>query len=189
MGSHEINSLSYMELKQKSEIYSPVDLANKLAFEEALNLARNMLINEEWDESLQTYAVSLLEEIRKAYPEKWNLNWRYDAFLGYAYDIILKYDERYAFYKSAFDKAYPQPPELLVALAGCYWTPGNPPITEEDAISLIKQAIQSKLYVEGVELLQGLYKSIGNIHEQQHWGKILENIKDTGPHLPPLDQF
>lgn len=184
-----MNSLSYMKLKQKSENYSPSDLVIELGFGEALKLAHSMLINDTWDESLQEYATSLLEEIRRKYPEKWNSNWRYDAFLGYAYDIILKYDERYAFYKSAFDKVYPHPPELLVALAGCCWAPGKPPISEEEAISLVKQAIQSTPYVEGVELLKGLYKSTGNVQELQYWEKVLENIKDTGPHLPSLDQI
>ncbi len=184
-----MNPLTYMELKQKSDNYAPLDLAIELGFGEALNLARQMLINEEWDESLQQYATNLLEEVKKKYPEKWNSNWKYDAFLGYAYDIVLKYDERYASYKSAFDKVYPHPPQLLVALAGCCWAPGKPPITEEDAISLVKQAVQTTPYVEGVELLRGLYKSIGNLKEQQRWEKVLENIKDTGPHLPSLDQI
>jgi len=85
-----MNPLTYMELKQKSDNYAPLDLAIELGFEEALNLARHMLINEEWDESLQQYATNLLEEVKKKYPEKWNSNGKYDAFLGYAYDIVLK---------------------------------------------------------------------------------------------------
>ncbi len=184
-----MNSLPYLELKQKSKNYAPSDLAIELGFVEALNLAHQMLINEEWDESLQEYATNLLEEIRKKYPEKWNSNWKYDAFLGYAYHIILKYDERYLFYKSAFDKVYPPPPQLLVALAGCCWAPGKPPITEKEAISLVKQAIQIAPYIEAIELLRGLYKSIDNVEEQQHWEKVLENIKNIGPHLPSLDQI
>lgn len=181
-----MNSLTYTELKQKSENYAPLDLVSELGFEKTLNVARQMLTSEEWDESLQEYATKLLEEIRKKYPEKWNLNWKYDAFLGYAYDIVLKYDERYTSYKRALDKVHPPPPQLLVALAGCCWGPGKPPITEEEAISLVKQAIVSVNYVEAIELLRGLYKSIGNVKEQKHWDKVLENIKDRGTHLPSL---
>lgn len=123
------------------------------------------------------------------YPKEWNANWKYDALLGYAYHIILKYDERYAAYKRAFDKIEPPPPELLVAMARCCIAPGKPPITEEEAISLVKQAIATAPYVEAVELLRGLYKSIGNIKEQRYWEKVLENIKEASPHLPPLDQI
>jgi hypothetical protein len=181
--------LTYSELKQKSISYKPSDLVDELGFEDTLNMARHMLNNKKWDESLQEYATNLLEELRKKYFEKWNSNWKYDAFLGYAYDIILKYDERYASYKRAFDKTSLPPPELLVAIAGCCWAPGQPSITEEEAISFVKQAIETTPYVEGVELLRGLYKSIGNVKEQQYWEKVLEEIKDNGPHLPPLDRI
>ncbi len=184
-----MNDEKYLKLKQKSSNYSPSTLINSLEFNEALLIACDMLNNEEWDEPLQEYAANILEELRKKYPEKWNANWKYDAFLGYAYHVTLKYEERYAAYKRAFNKISPPPPQLLVAIARCCIAPGKPPITEEDAIALVKQAIQTKPYVEAVELLKGLYKSIGNGKEQQYWGKILENIKDTGPHLPPLDQF
>lgn len=176
----------YFKLKQKSALYSPSSLVSLLSFNEILHLACEMLNNEKWDESLQEYATNVLEELRKKFPEKWNANWKYDALLGYAYHIILKYDERYAAYKRAFDKVSPTPPQLLVGIARCCSAPGKPPITEEEAISLVKQAIQSTRYIEAVGLLRGLYKSIGNIKEQQYWESVLEDIKDTGPHLPSL---
>jgi dephospho-CoA kinase len=37
-----------------------------------------------------------------------------------------------------------------------------------------------------VELLRGLYKSTGNIKEQKYWETILEDIKETGSHLPEI---
>jgi hypothetical protein len=157
-----------------------------LGFEKSLNLARYMVMNEEWDESLQKYAAIFLEKIKEKYPEIWDSSWKYDALLGYTYDIILNYDKRYAAYKRAFDKISLPPPQLLVALAGCCWTPGKPPITEEDAIKLVKESIKATPYIEAIGLLRGLYKSTGNIKEQQYWDKVLENIKDTGPHLPSL---
>ncbi len=184
-----MSKLNYTELKQKSIDYCPLDLINRLGFEKAVTIARYMLVNEEWDGSLQEYAINILEELRQKYPEEWDTNWKYDALLGYAYHIILKYDERYAAYKRAFNKIHPPPPQLLVAMARCSITPGSPPITEEEAISFVQQAIRNTPYIEAIELLRGLYKSTGNIKEQQHWEKILENIKETGPHLPPLDQF
>lgn len=176
-------------LKQYSYSYSPSGLIDSLGFNKALRMACNMLNDEEWDDSLQEYATNVLEKLREMYPKEWNANWKYDALLGYAYHIILKYDERYAAYKRAFDKIEPSPPELLVAMARCCIAPGKPPITEEEAISLVKQAIATAPYVEAVELLRGLYKSIGNIKEQRYWEKVLENIKETSPHLPPLDQI
>lgn len=184
-----MNPLTYEELKQTSISHTPSNLLNEIKFEKTLEIARRMLINEEWDETLQEYSINLLEELKKKYCEKWNSNWKYDAFLGYAYDIVLNYDERYASYKRAFEKVSPPPPELLVAIAGCCWAPGKPPITEEDSISLVKQAIKTTPYIEGVELLIGLYKSAGKVKEQQYWEKTLEKIKNNGPHLPSLDQI
>ena len=184
-----MNSFNYLELIQQSEKFTPLELAKNLGFKESLRCAQKMLVNEEWDESLQEYATKLLEEVQKIYSADWSSNWKYDAFLGYAYDIVLKYDERYASYKKAFDKATPAPPELLVALASCCWAPGKPNITEEDAILLVKQAITPVKYIEAIELLKGLYKSIGNTEEERYWEKVLEDIKSTGPHLRPLDQI
>jgi len=184
-----MNDEKYLTLKQKSNSCSPSILIDSLGFNEALLIACDMLNNEEWDESLQAYATNILEELRKKYPEEWDANWKYDALLGYAYHIILKYDERYAAYKRAFSKIKPTPPQLLVAIARCCIAPGKPPITEEEAISLVKQAIVSVKYIEAIELLRGLYKSTGNVKEQHYWEEVLENIKDTGSHLPPLYQI
>lgn len=184
-----ISSTKYLNLKEKSKNYSPSVLVDKLGFNNSLSTAYDMLCNEEWDESLQEYATEILEELRKKYPLEWNISWKYDAFLGYAYHITLKYDERYEAYNRAFNKIQPPPPQLLIAMARCCIAPGKPPLTEEEAILLIKEAIKDTLYVEGIELLRGLYKSMGNTKEQQRWERVLENIKDTGTHLPSLDQI
>ncbi|MBA3284905.1 MAG: hypothetical protein H0U27_07580 [Nitrosopumilus sp.] len=183
-----MNDEKYLKLKQKSNSFSPSVLIDSLGFNEALFIACDMLNNEEWDDSLQEYATNILEELRKKYPEEWDANWNYDALLGYAYHIILKYDERYAAYKRAYNKIKPPPPQLLVAMARCCIS-GKPPITEEEAISLVKQAIVSVKYIEAVELLRGLYKSTGNVREQHYWEEVLETITGTGPHLPPLYQI
>jgi hypothetical protein len=187
MGNNKMKSFTYTELKMKSLSFAPLSLAKELGFEGTLSIARSMLFNEEWDESLQEYATNLLEWAREIYPEKWNPNWKYDAFLGHAYDITLKYDERYAAYKRAFDKVALKPPQLLIALAHCSSAPGPSLVTEEEAILLVKEAIKTTPYIEGIELLRGLYKSQGNIKEQMYWENILEKTKDHGPHLPSLD--
>lgn len=182
-------SLNYKDLKQKSISYTPTELVNRLSFGQAMQTACEMLRNEEWDEQLQIYAADILELLRQKYPEKWNSSWRFDAFLGYAYHILLKYDERYAAYKSAFDKVNPKPPQLLIAMARCYMTPGKPPITEQEAINLVKQAVKDFPCIEGFELLAGLYKSMGNIKEQEYWQNFLKKQKAGLSELPTLDQI
>lgn len=184
-----MNDEKYVKLKHTSNNYNPSKLIDSLGFNTALSIACDMLNNEEWDESLQEYATTILEELRKRYSTTWNADWQYDALLGYAYHITLKYDERFAAYKRAFNKIKPPPPQLLVAMARCCIAPGKPPITEDEAITLVKQAIESVQYIEAIELLKGLYKSTGNVEEQKHCEKVLESIRDTGSHLPSLCQI
>ena len=177
----------FEELYNLSKNYLTNELVKVLQFQEGLLLAKEMLNNDEWNEELQQYAASLLNELRKKYSNEWNSKWNYDAFLGYAYDITLNYDERYKFYKSALERAGTPPPQLLVALAGCCWAPGTPHITEEESISLIKQALLEKPYYEAFSLLRGIYKSIGNTKEQAYCEDVLENMKGKEIHLLPLD--
>ena len=131
----------------------------------------------------------MLEAMREKYPEKWNSSWKFDGLLGYAYDITLKYDERYTAYRRALDKTTLPPPQLLIAIAGCCIAPGTPPLSENEAILLVKEAIQVIPYIEGIELLIGLYKAMGNIEEQSYYKNILNKISDNGSHILSLDDF
>ncbi|CCB86949.1 putative uncharacterized protein [Parachlamydia acanthamoebae UV-7] len=54
-----------------------------------------------------------------------------------------------------FKKVQIPPPQLLVVMARCCIAPDKPPITEKEAISLVKQAIAIVPYIEAVELLRG----------------------------------
>lgn len=163
---------TYQELKKISLRYDPADLVISDGFIPSLYMAKEMLLHEEWDEELQEYAVKILEELRRGFPKQWDSSWKYDAFLGYAYHIILKYDERYKAYLRAFNKVTIPSPELLVAMANCFFCPGQPPITIEQAISFVKQAIENTQYFEAVESLRALYKFIGNSKEQKYWESI-----------------
>ncbi len=189
MGGNKMSYNIYVELKKQAVCYKPLELVEILGFKKSLETALNMLNNEEWEESLQKYATDLLEIMRIKHPKIWNSSWKYDALLGYAYHIILKYDDRYLAYKRALDKVSPAPPELLVALARCCIAPGKPPLSEEEAILLVKEAIETTPYIEGVELLKGLYKAIGNRKEQEYWEDVLSKISKNGTHLLPLDDF
>ena len=173
--------------KMRSE--NPSKIIEELGFEETIRLACAMLINERWKEELQEFAVSLLQDLRKKYANKWNSSWRFDALLGFANDIIMDYDERYEAFKRAIEKANPAPPELLIAYAKCNSSPGIPPVTEEEAIALIKKAMKDKLYVEGVMFLRGIYWSMKNKKEELFWSNVLDKIKDNGAKLPRLDKI
>lgn len=173
--------------KMRSE--NPLEIIKELGFEETIRLACAMLMNEKWEENLQKYAVSLLQELRKECIDRWDSSWRFDALLGFANDIIMDYDARYENFKRALEKANPAPPELLIAYAKCNSSPGIPPVSEEEAIALIQQAIKDKCYIEGVMFLRGIYWSMGNKKEEMYWSNVLDKIKDSGEHVPRLDKI
>lgn len=188
MGGNQIMK-SYKELTQISETLTPSELVRIFDFDEVIDIVCDILNDGEWDEDLQLYGTRALRKLREEHSNKWNSNWKYDALLGYASNIILDYDERYLAFKRAFEKISPPPPQLLVAMARCCLAPGAPVITKEESIELIKQALKTTLYVEGVELLKGLYKSMGNTKEQKYWENILEEIRENGAHLPSLSKI
>lgn len=175
-----------MELKQMST-GSTYELINSMGFEKTLQVVHQMLNDKEWDESLHHYATQLLEALREKHFLEWNSHWKYDAFLGYAYEIVSNFDERFNAYQRAFKKAHPPPPQLLVALAGCCSCPRKPPISEEKAIHLVEEAIKDTYYVDALIFLRGLYRSAGNHQKEKHWDSVLNQIQKEGKNLPSLD--
>lgn len=155
--------------------YSFEKVVTTLSFEDNLRLAYRLLYNNQWDELLQEYAIQLLYTVRNHYPVEWRASWRHDGFLGVACNIRFKYDERYAAFKRAYDNSSNPPPELLIELARCFTCPGSPPpISADQAISLLKESLKNCLYIEAVSTLYKIY-----------W-----DINDYSPDIPrPLGDF
>jgi hypothetical protein len=135
------------------DVYNVTEISTLLPFKEGIILAYKMLYNDDWDDIVQNYAVNLLYAIRDGYHEEWNSSWTFDTFLGNACDIALRYDERYETYKRASQNVYPIPPSLMVLLAKCYISPGTPPISQEEAENLLREALKKEKTIEGVSLL------------------------------------
>ena len=158
--------------------YHPAEIAQKCDFKKSLIIAYSLLYNDAWNEELQEYAVNLIYNVREIYPDEWESNWRYDAFLGSACDITLKYDERYEAYKRAYERASEPPPRLVIEFAHCCDCPGVPPITYDRAIELLRGVINNFPYLDAIALMSAVYalkgddekKCIGNINIRS-WGK------------------
>lgn len=156
-----------------------------LSFKDAMRLACRLLYNRAWDYELQEYAVSLLEAIREFFSEEWNSDWRCDAFLGLACNITFKFDQRYLAYKRAFEKApSPLPPGLLIEFARCCDCPGDKPISYDEAIALIQEAIKGQQYVDGVGLLQLINALKGDEKSEKYWRAKLMELGDKGIRSP-----
>ncbi len=154
-----------------------------LSFKEGIILAYKMLYNDKWDEDIQNFAVNLLYGIREKYKEEWDSSWTFDAFLGNACNITLRYDERYAAYKRASEKVSPISPSLMVLLAQCYISPGIPPITREEAENLLRESLKQEVTVEGVFLLKRICERKNDSQEVAYLEKVLEEAENKNLHI------
>ncbi len=183
---NSIHDLFHKNLwKDISTLHTSEDIVSKLSFKQAMLVAYKLLYNDEWDENLQEFAVQLVYALRKKHPSEWESDWRYDAFLGDACNITLKYDERYEAYKNAVKKCPKPLPELLIKLAQFCYSPGSPPISYEDSIELLKQSIMDHPYKQAASLLKAIYSSKKDFQNECYWAEMHDRIKDEN--LPPLE--
>jgi tetratricopeptide (TPR) repeat protein len=166
--------------------HSIKEIVQVLSFDDALKLAYNLLYNEKWDENLQEYAIKLLYEIRNIHQNRWNASWEHDALLGLACYIRYKHEERYEAYKKAFDKAENPPPRLLIELARCCICPGRPPISYDEAINLIMNALKEAPYTDGISLLCNIYSLKDDKVKEIYWNNILKKI-DKNLNSPSIE--
>lgn len=137
------------------------------------------------------FGVNLLFALKKHNPGVWESDWRHDALLGIACGSHYKYDERYEAFKRAYDKAEKikgdDHPGLLISLAACHDAPGPPMISEDDAIALVKRAMDQKVYLDGAWELSSLYHTKGDIENHKKWKEIALNLSPDAhsPHLYP----
>ncbi len=176
-------SRSWIEI---AGLYAPSEVASSLSFKNGLQVGYQLLYNQNWDESLQQYAVELFYKIREVYLDMWDESWEYDALLGLACYITSRHEERYESYKRAFDKSSNPPPRLLIELARCCICPGKPPITYEQALDLVTQALKDCLYLDGVGLLCNIYSLKKEEVKKQEWLRVLENSEGK-PNSPCIE--
>lgn len=167
--------------------FSPQELARALAFGEALRLARALLYNDDWNEALQEYSFELLEAVRALHPAEWNSDWRHDAFLGQTADVALRYEARYAAFRRAFEAAETPSAELRVSLARCIFAPGGAPISEDEAIGLLEQALAERPLARAAEMLEGIYRLRGDRELQARWRQRRIELEATGLEERPLE--
>jgi hypothetical protein len=187
MKSNNLNLLFRKKQWESISEYPQEDIIIELGFEKAIIIAYKLLYNKNWDDRLQEFSVQLLNDLKKHFAYEWNLNWRYDAFLGVACDIALKYDERYEAFNQALKNSQSPTPELLIELAKCCYCPGLPPISYEQSIELLEKSISIHPYKQAAILLKSIYSSKKDYQNEQYWTKMIEQIKDENlPSLEPL---
>lgn len=180
--------------KEYREIYTscPVDsVAEALGFVDGLRLSYRLLYNKSWEEELQQYAINLILSVKSKFPNEWEKDWRNEAFLGNAYNVLLgddrNYNERHKAYLRAYKKSDPVPPELLIALASCFDAPGEPPVSYDQAIKWLKKSLEIEPYSAAVGLLSSIYWCKNDENELAFWQKTLKELQASGKRAPPLE--
>lgn len=171
--------------------YSVEEVIKELDFKDAIKLAWRMLFDDYSNYEQSEFGVNLLFALKEHNPSLWNSDWRYDALLGIACGSHYKYDERYEAFKRAYDKAEKiegdYHPGLLISLASCHDAPGPPRISEDDAIDLVKRAMEQKIYLDGAWELSSLYHTKGDMENHKKWKEIALNLgkEAESPHFYP----
>ena len=93
----------------------------------------------------------------------------------------MKPKKRYETIKRVFERTYPQPPELLIAMAStCLCEEGEPLCSYERTIDYLNLALKSHLYTDGVWLLFTIYELKGDSCNRQLWGDIYNTLPQSG---------
>lgn len=171
--------------------YSQDTVAAFLGFKDSLRLAYRLLYNAAWKEDPQRYAAHLIEAVKNRFPDDWNQDWRYEAFLGSAYGVLSgwdeDFDECYKAYFRAYKKANPVPPELLIELARCSLGPEGAPVSYEQAIEWSNKSLELEPYADAAGLLSAIYFSKGDEKARSYWQGVMKELEAKGKTLPPLE--
>lgn len=174
--------------KEISYKFTPKEISESLSMMQGILMAHEVLYADFFDDGLRDFAISVLETIRVDHTKEWESSWKYDAFLGHCYSYLMREEDSFAAYESAFKKAPRNTfPGLLVALSGCLNLPGGLTIEYMRAILYLKRAIKDYLYKDAVQLLRAVYSIKGDKEKEDYWWDVYERIKNTNAASPSLD--
>jgi hypothetical protein len=175
--------------KDWSEIisnYSVKDVCSLLNFKEAMHVVKHLFYDDIRDDEKQQYALKLAFEVKAFFKNEWENDWKNDVFLGDLCEMLCLYDERYLYYKKAYDKLKDPPAELLLLLSNCNSAPGKPPITDEEAEFYLRNAIEKKLTYEAALGMRGLYRDKGDKSREEYWNQMYKKLEKENIHSDQL---
>jgi hypothetical protein len=162
-------------------VYTPSNLVKKFSFKKAMFLSKLILENERWDSDMQSFAIDMIEVIKKTHPHVWVSNWKYEAYLGYAYAARgWDCDKEFDAFKRSTKLVQTPPPEILMRLALNWGCPGvyGEKITKNEAVEILENVIEKKPYVEAVSCLIKLYEETNQNEKAKRYQNILIKSKE-----------
>lgn len=160
--------------------YSFQEICKSLNFKEVMHLVKHLFYDDMQDDTNQQFALKLILEAKQHFENEWEKDWKNDVFLGQLCSFLWLYDERYVWYKRAYDKLVNPPAELFLLLSGCNSAPGTPPITDDESESYLKKAIEKKIIFESAFKMKNLYEKRGDKVQADYWEQLYEKLKKEG---------
>lgn len=162
--------------------YTIQEICLSLNFKDSMHLVKHLFYDDIQDDEKQQFAFKLALAMKYHFINDWETDWKNDIFLGGMYAMLCFYDERYLCYKKAYDKLKDPPAELLLLLSDCNNAPGKPPITDEEAFSYLKKALEKKMTCEAAFIMRNINKLKGNKSETEYWDQIYKKLEREDIH-------
>ncbi len=159
------------------ENYSPKSICCLLNFKEAMLLSERLFFKEKYNYIQEQFALNLALEIKNHFKVEWKNDWKNEVFLGAMYNILCLYDEKYVCYKKAYDQLEDPPATLLFFLSNCNDTPDIPPITDEEAESYLKRAVEKKITYEVALSMRTLCRKKGETIQAAYWDQLYHKLE------------
>lgn len=170
--------------------YTPKEICEKTSFETSMRLMDDLFYENFTNTELQEYALDLGFQIKKFFPKKWVTDWKNEAFLGNMCAILWRYDDQYNCFKRALELVKDPPESLLLLLAGCINSPGDPPISDAESECYLLKAIEKKRTYEGALKMRALYERKGEKNLEQYWDNESDRLEKanirSGPVVPDV---
>jgi hypothetical protein len=186
MGDNKMNGIKIKVLNNEwaalVENCAIKDVCAALTFKEVMHVVQHLFYDDIQDDEKQQYALNLAFEVKDHFNKEWDSDWKNDVFLGGLCVMLWRYDERYFYYKRAYDKLEDPPMELLLLLADCNTAPGVPPITDAESEYYLKKAIEKKVTSESALTMRSFYKCKGDRVREMYWDRMHERLEAANIH-------
>ena len=166
--------------------FSTEDVCCALNYRECMALAYDLFVKNQDDYTVQDFSVRLFFAISQVYPDEWNKDWKNDVFLGKLCSITWRDDERYAYYKKAYDRLEDPPDSLLLLLASCNSTPDTPPISDKESEDYLLRAVNKKITYEAAVMMRGLAQDKRDQNKEAYWNAMCDTLEKNNIHTETI---
>jgi hypothetical protein len=169
------------------EYFSPYCIVSLLDYKDCMLLANDMFSKNSHDPDIQGYGIKLFLAIRDHFSSQWHKDWKNDIFLGGLCGMVWLYSQEYEYYRQVYERLQDPPEAVLLRVAGFLnQPPGEVCISEEEAVNLVRRALEKKATYEAAIMMRSLSRSKGDTVQEQYWDTMAERLDQQNIHTDPL---